>query len=701
MKANHIGLLCDKIKLININIMITATKWNEERQAQISYIKRPTMTFKKTEVPKRAHPTTTTMLLLLLLQLLTIGNVASAKRRVKNDYPPRFKEVMNAKLEQSLQSPIQSVISSSSPGIHGRRTQEENKAQNIRILFETTALENTIANADAMTKIRGQAIIDEVLPTVAFVFSQSLKVLRTKLLNIPKDACFGYFTNYIPDAWMNPGLSDVDLVMFISSFETLGNQNLCKSDSGLSTLAVSSPCNLESTSDRPVVGFANICLDANTLGITNGKVNPEDILMMEDIVQHELTHVMGLNSALYKYYRSAFDNSPLTPRRGGLFGSQQSFNTKTFECVNGQSSKVMDNISENTLVFKEENVRVANNQVVKRGYYEMVLPTVTQVARNQFNCQSLTGARIENQPTSNDCIGSHFDERYFFDDIMSALYDEHAAYFSPLVLAMLEDTGWYLSDFEKAENPAFGLGRGCGFVKKECLIDGNIPNYSKGYFCNKIENTQYCGPSHHYRAKCDLMRNQNPGRVYFPPNLSDLGPQFTHADWCPMIVNSQVSCDNEQATKIDAIEVFDSASRCMNVEMSNGALTALCVRAYCDQKSNNFVFNIGTSTYICGIGDEGKMMPVTAGNKSYRFICPPLTQACPDFFCPGMCSGKGTCVWKEDGNASCECFDATDTTPGCFKSPINNPKPNASYKMNFSLVSFLSIVFIIFKFLTF
>ena len=34
-------------------------------------------------------------------------------------------------------------------------------------------------------------------------------------------------------------------------------------------------------------------------------------------------------------------------------------------------------------------------------YYEIVTPTVAQVARNHYNCDRMVGMRLENQPTSN------------------------------------------------------------------------------------------------------------------------------------------------------------------------------------------------------------------------------------------------------------------------------------------------------------
>jgi hypothetical protein len=47
-------------------------------------------------------------------------------------------------------------------------------------------------------------------------------------------------------------------------------------------------------------------------------------------------------------------------------------------------------------------------------YASIVTPKVRTIARNQFNCQSLAGAQLENQPTGTEsCTGDHWDERLY------------------------------------------------------------------------------------------------------------------------------------------------------------------------------------------------------------------------------------------------------------------------------------------------
>jgi hypothetical protein len=45
---------------------------------------------------------------------------------------------------------------------------------------------------------------------------------------------------------------------------------------------------------------------------------------------------------------------------------------------------------------------------------KIVTPTVLKMVRSYFGCETMTGAELENQPTSStDCFGSHWEERIY------------------------------------------------------------------------------------------------------------------------------------------------------------------------------------------------------------------------------------------------------------------------------------------------
>jgi len=343
----------------------------------------------------------------------------------------------------------------------------------------------------------------------------------------------------------------------------------------------------------------------------------------------------------------------------------------------------------NTLMYKEEEVTTRNSRKGKNGYYEVVLPTVRQVAKNQFNCPTLEGARLENQPTSmEDCTGSHWDERSWFTEVMSPIYDKKGAYFSPLTLALLEDTGWYKSNFNVAENSPFGLGAGCDFVNSDCIVDDAVPDYGRGFFCDDKTDAVHCGPSHQYKTVCDLFYT-NPDRPYFSDKR--LGPKFNFADFCPMNTSPSSAvtyCDDTGTAKMFNVEEFGPASQCLDVVVGSSE-SAMCLQSSCNAEKHIFEFVVDGSTYACE-EDFQVVNVIPSGGSSFRVNCPRLAQMCPDMFCPGMCSGKGTCDWSLP-KPSCRCFDETDTTEGCYESAVNEAgvcvPPSLGFRMKLSIVT--------------
>ena len=58
-------------------------------------------------------------------------------------------------------------------------------------------------------------------------------------------------------------------------------------------------------------------------------------------------------------------------------------------------------------------------------------------------------------------------------------------------------------------------------------------------------------------------------------------------------------------------------------------------------------------------------------------VCPRLSTACPDLFCPFNCAGRGVCNFDFVGvngtaQPKCECFDESDTSPGCSDSLLQD-----------------------------
>lgn len=97
---------------------------------------------------------------------------------------------------------------------------------------------------------------------------------------------------------------------------------------------------------------------------------------------------------------------------------------------------------------------------------------VRSVARDIFGCESLSGAELENQPTSSgSCWGSHWEQRAFAHDFMAAT-TTHVARFSALTLAAFEDSGWYKANYSVAQPLLWGRRQGCSFLTDKCVENG-------------------------------------------------------------------------------------------------------------------------------------------------------------------------------------------------------------------------------------
>ena len=76
---------------------------------------------------------------------------------------------------------------------------------------------------------------------------------------------------------------------------------------------------------------------------------------------------------------------------------------------------------------------------------------------------------------------------------------------TPTTLALLEDTGWYVANFTQSRKSSFGIGAGCNFVNEQCIVEGNVPPYSEGIFCNTTDlNELRCDPSHRTISNCNM-----------------------------------------------------------------------------------------------------------------------------------------------------------------------------------------------------
>lgn len=84
--------------------------------------------------------------------------------------------------------------------------------------------------------------------------------------------------------------------------------------------------------------------------------------------------------------------------------------------------------------------------------------------------------------------------------------------------------------------------------------------------------------------------------------------------------------------------------------------------------------NIRGEWFTCEYDFQELSAKLGAGTISATVVCPRLTSACPELFCPFNCAGRGVCNFASSGNGTnspaCECFDSTDTSESCSDSLV-------------------------------
>jgi len=275
---------------------------------------------------------------------------------------------------------------------------------------------------------------------------------------------------------------------------------------------------------------------------------------------------------------------------------------------------------------------------------------------------------------------------------MTAVYTGSTQYVTSLTLALLEDSGWYVPNYEVAQNSPFALGAGCDFLEDPCIQSGKVPIWADGTFCKSAGNLG-CTPDKHLVAYCDISKwdgNLPSGYQYFDDPA--VGGGLQQMDFCPAfttIFRFEVGDDVRVLDCTDPElngswvqkkdEVFGSGSRC--VEHVTGA-RPLCLEVKCGEagaEAGKVVLVVGGGKTRMRCEYTGQELRLPGGTE---VVCPSFEQTCPESICPANCAGRGRCDFTQSP-AACECFDRDDSTPLCLASPWSfsptaSPRPTDS-----------------------
>jgi len=221
----------------------------------------------------------------------------------------------------------------------------------------------------------------------------------------------------------------------------------------------------------------------------------------------------------------------------------------------------VDDVERNIILPSEDTMKFAQSSNGQR-YAMIVTPKVRAVARNQFDCQSLLGAKLENQPTGTDtCTGDHWDEHDYYPESLSGVISPTTNVLSHLTLALMEDSGWYVANYTQGRMNPWGLGAGCDFVEEPCITtdeNGNpeLPDYAQGYFCLE-EAARGCSPVLTHKMACSVMDYFyiQPSDLpldrfqYFPDEPTKGGPR--QSDYCPLFGSTYGGLNTEKLSCTD------------------------------------------------------------------------------------------------------------------------------------------------------
>ena len=240
------------------------------------------------------------------------------------------------------------------------------------------------------------------------------------------------------------------------------------------------PTYFDESNNRPIVGIVNIN--------SNISLDLKNIdYLLQSILLHELTHILGFLVSLFKYYK------------GG----------------------------EEKIIKYQKEPRTD----VEKGF--IISPTVISYAKKYFNCNSLKGVELE-RSTIDIIADSHWEARILLGEYMNSEIYTPEQVISEFTLALLEDSGWYKANYYTGGLMRFGKNQGCYFLEKDCydytndekrneffgLINAGDPSCSSGrqsrtYFI--LENSESFDLSQ-YNRKTKFVGRRNADYCY----VSDL-----------------------------------------------------------------------------------------------------------------------------------------------------------------------------------
>lgn len=332
------------------------------------------------------------------------------------------------------------------------------------------------------------------------------------------------------------------------------------------TLASAVYCAYESQYNRPIIGFMN--LNPKKL-----KISAPSLQAMILTIMHEVIHILVLHPNHY----------------GNYYGSNYAIATESRTTVSGTST-----------------------------VYKLVTPKIVAAAKEQFGCSTLTGVYLEDEGSSASA-GAHFEKKHYGNELMTSILTGYQV-ISKVLLALMEDSGWYQVDYTKAQDLAYGYKKGCTFLEEACPATGRE-------FCT-TDGAKSCSVD--YTAKTRCMDTTFTGTC--------LTAEYFPADLCTNQYNFSKTWKHEEP---------GPSSRCF-VSTVSSKQVGLCLKSTCE--NGEILIQVKEETIKCTT--SGAVVEY----GSTKITCPDISEFCNYVaaICPNDCSGYGACLLG--GTCRCDFF---------------------------------------------
>ena len=212
---------------------------------------------------------------------------------------------------------------------------------------------------------------------------------------------------------------------------------------------------------------------------------------VEALLLHEITHILGFHYENYQYFPGGINNV-----------------VKNFTETDG-----------------------------KIRYY-IATPTVVELAKEYYGCDSLIGLELENQENL-DTPSSHWESRILLGEYMNVELYTPEIVISDFTLALLEDSGWYEVNYFTGGLMRFGKNKGCNFLTTKCLTESKESPFKNEFFGVNDINNPSCSSGRLSRTYCL-------NKTYSESNFIGNGGMFKNADYCYIFYFKQEEENNHQ-----------------------------------------------------------------------------------------------------------------------------------------------------------